>query len=770
MTDEYQLDGTTVLEDNNGTLQLIVDVADVAEFGSNTNAAGFDLTNLGALSADDVTAGVSFTDPAGVTHSGELADVSDLFTNEDVGDALNQILTNNDGNVSFTYNDSSDELVVDLDTTVNADINNSSTETESLTVGIEAFVADLFVSGLFEASSATITNVSADSVNISDELDLPVFDDVTNAPQEIGNIVIVPDNATTTPAGMYRYDDIDSEYKLIVDADAIDQSLIDLSVETANISTELDIPIYDNVADAPQDLGNLVIVPENASTTPGGLYRYDDAAGEYQLLDESSGFVSSGNLSDLNIDADKPWGGYDITDVGNLSADSVEGAASGTTYVNDATQTVGDGTTTANHQSVNTGQQSIGPLGKEVAPRSVSDQIVVSDPSGSAVAYYDATGDFGQAINDAWAAAPVGGYVKLPGGRYTGSTTIVPQSSGVKITGLGGEDNQDASIQDATGTVYAYSGAGRAFDVTPASTGFQSVIIEGVMLEDADGAASTGWYLDTPSLQNGVFRECYSSGFKDGWYLGSIYHYDFKEIYAFRARDNGIRATTDSKIACSLEAMAFYCDGTGINIQGFQNSHLHAYSLSCGVGVGIGTARGNQIIAGAETCNGRGIDLFGGTGNAIQIWTKDNAQSGSGYEFDVKGGVKAEVGGRININNHTETIRIQDKFSSIEWHQLELGGSNGGSAFFDWGGVDHTFPSAFPVEVNAGTATDGDSDNSISLSFDVPFSSRPSLNYGRVSGGVTDVSFTTDADGNYNGATVSVATSGGTIDWSASVR
>ena len=60
--------------------------------------------------------------------------------------------------------------------------------------------------------------------------------------------------------------------------------------------------------------------------------------------------------------------------------------------------------------------------------------------------------------------------------------------------------------------------------------------------------------------------------------------------------------------------------------------------------------------------------------------------------------------------------------------------------------------------------TDGDSDSSITVSFEKRYAERPSLSYGRVGGGIEGVSFSTDGSGNYDGVTLTIGTAGETVD------
>ena len=83
------------------------------------------------------------------------------------------------------------------------------------------------------------------------------------------------------------------------------------------------LPQYSNVANAPQEAPSIIEVPPGSATTPAGLYAFDEEQGEYVFVQGDVEVVSSGDLSDLNIDASRTWGGFDITDAGLIDANEV---------------------------------------------------------------------------------------------------------------------------------------------------------------------------------------------------------------------------------------------------------------------------------------------------------------------------------------------------------------------------------------------------------------------------------------------------------------
>ncbi len=66
------------------------------------------------------------------------------------------------------------------------------------------------------------------------------------------------------------------------------------------------------------------------------------------------------------------------------------------------------------------------------------------------------------------------------------------------------------------------------------------------------------------------------------------------------------------------------------------------------------------------------------------------------------------------------------------------------------------------TDVHRGLAPD--EDGVVEVSFDLRYARRPKLTFGRVGGGVREVAYTTDGDGNVDGAEIVVAAAGGTVD------
>lgn len=68
-----------------------------------------------------------------------------------------------------------------------------------------------------------------------------------------------------------------------------------------------------------------------------------------------------------------------------------------------------------------------------------------------------------------------------------------------------------------------------------------------------------------------------------------------------------------------------------------------------------------------------------------------------------------------------------------------------------------------PIDVHRGV-TDEDSDGVVTVEFDKPYASRPKLDFGRVGGGIEEVSYTTGSNDNFDGAEIAIGNAGATID------
>ncbi|WP_435178746.1 right-handed parallel beta-helix repeat-containing protein [Halorussus sp. AFM4] len=73
-----------------------------------------------------------------------------------------------------------------------------------------------------------------------------------------------------------------------------------------------------------------------------------------------------------------------------------------------------------------------------------------------------------------------------------------------------------------------------------------------------------------------------------------------------------------------------------------------------------------------------------------------------------------------------------------------------------------------PTGVHRGVSASADG-KQVAVEFDRPYARPPKLDFGRANGGVEDVSYETDADGNFVGATVTIGRKGGTLDVFTSV-
>lgn len=88
----------------------------IAGLGSSSDripgTAYYNAINATTATVQDATFPNSVTDPAGVGHTGELADLADVRTNEEIEDLVATLLLAQ-GNISITHDDANDEIQVD---------------------------------------------------------------------------------------------------------------------------------------------------------------------------------------------------------------------------------------------------------------------------------------------------------------------------------------------------------------------------------------------------------------------------------------------------------------------------------------------------------------------------------------------------------------------------------------------------------------------------------------------------------------------------------
>lgn len=106
-----------------------------------------------------------------------------------------------------------------------------------------------------------------------------------------------------------------------IDAEIDDE---DIAPDTVDVGVELNVPAYSETADAEDDYGSgSMVYITGSGADPAGLY-YSTESGWDRLESGSSGATS---LSELAININKDWQGYNITNAGDVSADSVAAAS-----------------------------------------------------------------------------------------------------------------------------------------------------------------------------------------------------------------------------------------------------------------------------------------------------------------------------------------------------------------------------------------------------------------------------------------------------------
>lgn len=197
------------------------------------------------------------------------------------------------------------------------------------------------------------------------------------------------------------------------------------TLEAIRSLTQLSFPEYASTADAPQEPGVIYVPPDGTDTE--GYYKYDPADDVYKLFDEADGQVSSGDLSDLNIDTAKNWGGHELTGLGGV------GGENGTLPV----------TTETNHNGNDI--SNVGTLGVDKGSRNITsteaDYIVHGDYNtaetvrkndGNVLVDTDPVSALEAAIND----GGVGTTVYLTGEHYYDSPVTI-QTDDIEIGGDG---------------------------------------------------------------------------------------------------------------------------------------------------------------------------------------------------------------------------------------------------------------------------------------------------------------------------------------------
>ena len=404
---------------------------------------GGDLTGVGTLESDAVNTVTSLTDPAGVTHTGELADIGDTggsITVEDDGTTVlsdvsgvnfgtdASVTDDGDGTVTVdvsggsgtdTRIDVSDDgtLVLSEPTDINfgSNLNVTADGDGTVTVTGDATSTDTRT----DVSEATTTVVSdtedinfeavgAASVTVTDDTDgtATVKIDATNTDTDTRTDVSESGTTVTTEttdinftesgsASVTVSDDGDGSATIDVSAtdtdttadisedgtqvvsDVQDINFVESNAATVTVnddgdgSVTVDIAATDTNTDTHADIednGTLAVGDVSSINFGNNVTVTDDGDGSVTVDAASStdtriNVSSGGSLvvsepSDVNFASnlavtDDGDGSVTVDLADSVTITSVTGA-SGTTVFDDATQTVGDGTTSADHASVNT--------------------------------------------------------------------------------------------------------------------------------------------------------------------------------------------------------------------------------------------------------------------------------------------------------------------------------------------------------------------------------------------------------------------------------
>ena len=174
--------------------------------------------------------------------------------------------------------------------------------------------------------------------------------------------------------------------------------------------------------------------------------------------------------------------------------------------------------------------------------------------------------------------------------------------------------------------------------------------------------------------------------------------------------------------------------------------------------------RGWQVAGGNYPAMFIGCDAEGNTGDGWRVASggKTFSQCGAGHNaigMNVKGSYNIIEGGRFESPD-ADGLRLDGSFneyrgSKIMYDNVTLAGATD----LNWKAQGKTF--------NQAAATDRNDSGKITISFDTPFTSPPILTFARRGDGINGINYTTNGAGEYDGATVSISTAGGTIDWNA---
>ncbi|MFC4357708.1 hypothetical protein ACFO0N_07065 [Halobium salinum] len=395
---------------------------------------------------------------------------------------------------------------------------------------------------------------------------------------------------------------------------------------------------------------------------------------------------------------------------------------------------------------------SVGPNAKQALVGAVEDQIVAAGPGLSeAVQYYDPTDDFGRAVNNAWAALDSGGWILLPAGTYSGSTTIEPKNSGVHILGQGGNARQNTQFNSHIGTEYHYQGSGAGFSIANISTGYAHIVVENLVLRN-DGSGTYGVDLGHTGDHGGDIAKVEFSRFinvsandwnRDGWYIeGSFFNSQLEWIGGF---DNGKRGLVTAGPPSYLEISGNFAGnqswgvefGAGGEFDAFIRSDNNGRADTGDGGVYVGSCRGHFVLS-AERNRGKGIHLTSDAAGEYMVGCLRNDRRLAGdAELRIDSADGAFINGSIEVDDKsTDAIRSRDK-GCVSFGGLRVYNAQSRDPTYDIGnGVDWTFSGERPRGLSHNEAQNAacDGQGRITVRLDTAYSRPPAVDVN-----VTDV-------------------------------
>ena len=179
------------------------------------------------------------------------------------------------------------------------------------------------------------------------------------------------------------------------------------------------------------------------------------------------------------------------------------------------------------------------------------------------------------------------------------------------------------------------------------------------------------------------------------------------------------------------------------------------------VSAGASEATNNDIADNHVAENGQNTSQSGRT-------TSDNGQTASNDGRSGGEPVAAIVVRDSGVRVRGNAIRQNDAPAILEGENAsnnvyESNWADGERPFHIRSPTARTYNNVPPTGSHRG-ASDDAGDGVVRVEFDRPYSRRPRLSFGRVGGGVQDVSYETDGDGNYVAAKIGVRRDGATLD------